>query len=109
MNLAAALLLCVSLLPCAAAKETNAEAPLRFSKHALSRMDERGVSPLQVREALEKGDCFPYEQHGRPERGCYDAETKVFVATGSDGAVITVIANATPKYIANLKKRRQKK
>jgi hypothetical protein len=80
-----------------------AAAELSFTKHALARMSERGVSQEQVREIIETVKPFKYRHQGRPKTGYYDEKSRVFVA--ADGrVVITVIANVTPRYISNLKR-----
>ena len=89
----------------AAGQRQEAQAPLRFSKHALSRMNERGVSPEQVRETVEKGETFRYFHQGRWKTGYYDPDAKLFIAT-ADGLVITVIPNATRRYVQGLKRKK---
>ena len=84
--------------------DLRSEAPLRISKHALSRMDERGVSPGQVETLLKTVKPFKYRHKSRTELGYYDPESKLFVARGEDGVVITVITNASQKYVNKLKK-----
>lgn len=79
------------------------QAPLRFSKHALSRMDERGVSALQVRQAIEKGEKFRYYHADKWKTGYYDPAARLFIAT--DGAVvITVFKDASRRYVERLKR-----
>jgi hypothetical protein len=92
----------VSRAPAQSSRESD-QAPLRFTKHALSRMDERGISPLQVREAIERGEKFRYYHADKWKTGYYDPGAKIFVA--SDGqVVITVFKNASRGYVEKLKR-----
>jgi hypothetical protein len=81
------------------------QAPLRFTKHALSRMDERGISPLQVRQAMERGEKFRYYHADKWKTGFYDQEEKLFIATDGQ-VVITVFRDASRAYVDKLKRRK---
>jgi len=78
---------------------------LRFSKHALARMNGRGVTQPQVLSVVATQEPFQYYYEGRWKTGYYDPKSRVFVAT-NEGVVITVIADVTPRYIAGLKRKR---
>lgn len=78
------------------------DAVLRFSKHALSRMNQRGVSELDVRKTIENGETFRYYHKKQWETGYYDEGKRLFIAT-ADGVVVTVITNASRRYVENLK------
>lgn len=80
-------------------------AVLRFAKHALSRMDERGVSELDVRRTIEKGETFRYYHQSAWKTGYYDPDKKLFIATDG-GVVITVITNASRRYVEGLKRKK---
>ena len=85
-----------------------AQSEIRISRHALARMAERGVSREQVSRILRVETPFQYYYRHGVETGYYDARSGIFVAT-ADGVVITVIANATPRYIDKLKKAKPKR
>jgi hypothetical protein len=78
---------------------------LRFTKHALSRMQERGLSALDVRATVDKGETFPYYHQGKWKTGYYDPDKKLFIAT-DHGVVITVFAGASRKYVEGLKRKK---
>lgn len=80
----------------------TAAAELRISKHARQRMIERGVTEQQVREIIETVEPFEYRHQRRTKTGYYDDKTRIFLAT-ADGILITVVADATPRYVRNLK------
>lgn len=80
-------------------------AVLRFSKHALSRMNERGVSELDARRAIETGETFRYYHQGSWKTGYYDGDKRLFLAT-ADGVVITVITGASRAYVERLKSKK---
>ncbi len=110
----AALLAAVLLVPGARVHvraQAQADAPaaqapqVRFSKHALARMAERGVNMSLVEQVLETRKPFPYYHQGRWKQGYYDPASQLFIAT-ADNVVITVITDATPRYVENLKRKR---
>lgn len=83
-------------------QEQRAE-QIRFSSHALMRMDERGVSREQVLKLVNSVQPFRYFHQGQWKLGYYDSSTGLFVAT-SGSVVITVFTDATPQYIQRLKR-----
>ncbi|MBI3551141.1 MAG: DUF4258 domain-containing protein [Elusimicrobia bacterium] len=83
----------------------QAKTHLRFTKHALARMQGRGVTEEQVRKIVATEAPFQYFHQGRWKTGYYEPKTSVFVAT-NEGVIITVITGATPKYIGDLKRKR---
>lgn len=87
----------------APAVEAPARAKLRFTKHAERRLRERRVSRESVERLVASTKPFPYLHDGRMEQGYYDEPSKLFVAT-ADGAVITVITGATPRYVDKLRR-----
>lgn len=84
------------------AGQTENQSP-KISNHAMQRMSERGISQEQVKNTMQQKP-FEYFHDSSWKNGYYDASTKVFVgqAKGS-GQVTTVINNASPNYINNLK------
>lgn len=88
-----------------AAVEAAPKAKLRFSRHAERRLSQRGVTRGDVENLVAQGQPFEYRHAGKLKTGYYDARTGLFVAT-EGGVVLTVIAGATPDYIARLKKGR---
>lgn len=80
-------------------------AVLRFSKHALSRMNERGVSELDARKTIESGEIFRYYHQGGWKTGYYDPAKRLFIAT-AEGVVITVITDASRSYVDRLKRKK---
>lgn len=89
----------------AAEQTRQAAVVLRFTKHALSRMNERGINESDVRATVDKGETFPYYHQGKWKTGYYDPDKKLFVAT-DHGVVITVFADATRKYVEGLKRKK---
>jgi hypothetical protein len=67
-------------------------------------MNERGVSELEVRRAIETGETFRYYHQGSWKTGYYDGDKRLFIAT-ADGVVITVITRATRAYVERLKRK----
>jgi len=80
-----------------------APASLRLTKHARQRMAERGVSQADVERIVATVKPFDYEHHGKVEQGYYEPKTDIFLAA-ADGALITVIAHATPRYVEKLRR-----
>ena len=66
-------------------------------------MARRGISPAKVDAAMAR-PSFSYWHESQWKIGYYDPATKVFVGKTIDGTVNTVIGDATPGYIKNLKK-----
>ncbi|MCL6592209.1 MAG: DUF4258 domain-containing protein [Firmicutes bacterium] len=73
----------------------------KFSKHALERMTQRGVSNETVAKVMQN-DSFQYYHEGVWKTGYYDSQLKVFVGQAGD-TITTVINNVSPQYIENLK------
>ncbi len=85
-------------------KEKPARA-LRFTKHAEQRMKERGVDHDTVRGIIGSVEPFKYWHQGKWKTGYYDVQKRLFIATDGD-VVITVIADAEPRYVDGLKKKK---
>jgi hypothetical protein len=88
----------------AVAKEKPALA-LRFTKHAEQRMKERGVDHDTVRGIIGSVKPFKYWHQGKWKTGYYDVQKRVFIATDGN-VVITVIADAEPRYVEGLKRKK---
>ena len=73
-----------------------------LSHHAEERAHDRGVSAEQIAHAKNHGERFEYTHAGVQKIGYYHRGTKVFVATATDGTVLTTM-KARSKYIAGLK------
>lgn len=80
-------------------------AKLKFSRHAEQRLRERRISREAVERLVAAGEPFRYRHEGKLKHGYYDRRTGLFVAT-EGGVVLTVIANATPRYVDKLKRGR---
>jgi hypothetical protein len=76
---------------------------LILTKHAARRMAEREVSEQALKQTIPRGDSFKYFHGGVWKTAFYDPATNILVAV-KDGQVLTVIADATPQYIDNLKR-----
>ena len=94
-----------ALLLIALAATAAVSGELRITKHARQRMSERGVTQAQVERIVETIPPFFYYHEGRKKSGYYDPKTRVFLAADGD-VVITVIANATPRYVEKLKRKK---
>jgi hypothetical protein len=92
----------VILRPAVEAAEDEAD---DFTKHALQRLDDRGVSKEDAEAVLSK-EPFPYYHDGQWKSGYYDPKTKIFVAKTIDGSVNTVMENVGKQYIKNLQSAR---
>lgn len=102
---AGSLRFCVHAEAPAPAIERKQTVSLRFSKHARQRMLERHVAPEVVLGIVETVASFKYYYQGRWKTGYYDPDKQIFIA--ADGAVvITVITDATPRYVAGLKSKK---
>jgi hypothetical protein len=77
---------------------------LEATGHAAARMTKRTVSIDNAERALAQ-EPFQYFHDGAWKTGYYDETTRVFLGT-VDGRVTTVIDNATPNYINNMKAKR---
>lgn len=76
-------------------------ASLEVTEHAARRMTQRGISIDAAETALTRTP-FPYFHKGTWKSGYYDSGSRVFMGT-VNGRVTTVIDNAKPGYIENLK------
>jgi hypothetical protein len=97
------LLIAALLLPAQAVESRKKLAStLRYTKHSVARMQERGVPVTDVKRTVQSGEQFKFFHDGKWKTGYYDPEGQLFVSV--DGrTVITVVARATRKYIDNLK------
>ena len=73
-----------------------------FSDHALQRMAERNISPDRVVNLLQNSKPFEYFHDGATKLGYYDKGSQLFVAQLKAGEVVTVITNASQRYVNNL-------
>jgi hypothetical protein len=73
-----------------------------MSSHAVRRLFYRGVSLEQMNQALQFTP-FKYFHEGVWKLGYYDPNTRVFIGTVNN-IITTVISNASPQYIENLKR-----
>jgi RHS repeat-associated protein len=72
-----------------------------YDEHAILRMAERNVSVDRVENLLHTKP-FEYFHDGQTKLGYYDEASKLFVAQSKAGHVITVISNASQKYVNGL-------
>lgn len=80
-------------------------APMRLSRHAAERVEQRKVRCETLKLALKECKPFPYRHEGREKTGCYREGERLFVAT--EGVVVlTVIKDAAPSYVERLKAKR---
>lgn len=95
--------------PLAEAPQADAppSASFTFSSHAMARMLQRGVNMSLVEHILDTQEPFRYYHQGRWKQGYYDPDSRLFIAT-ADRVVITVITDASPRYVARLKRSRPK-
>jgi len=75
------------------------------SVHAAKRITQRGLTLDKVEGLIQHATPFRYFHGGRWKTGYFDPQTRVFVGT-VDGIVTTVIDNAKPNYIKNLRSAR---
>ena len=66
-------------------------------------MAERGVSREQVLRVVRSAQPFRYYHQRQWKTGYFDAVSGLFVAS-SNGVIITVFTDATPRYIERLKR-----
>lgn len=71
-----------------------------LTEHAVQQMKARSVSEAEVLKTLEV-QPFPYYHDNTWKQGYYDPQSKIFVGVGDN--ITTVINNAKPQYITNLK------
>lgn len=76
-----------------------------FTRHALQRLEQRGVSAEEAKAVLER-EPFSYYHDDQWKTGYYDPSSKVFVAKTVDGNVNTVMTNVEKAYINRLQGRR---
>jgi RHS repeat-associated protein len=75
-----------------------------LGSHVLARMSERGVTIEQINDTIQNGQSFEYFHDGAQKVGYYNPSSQIFVGQIKDsGNITTVITNATPQYIENLK------
>lgn len=72
-----------------------------LTKHAVQRIQLRGVSVEQARLALGK-EPFSYFHEGMWKSGYYDPSSKVFIAKTVDGNINTIMNNVDKSYIRRL-------
>ena len=76
---------------------------IQFSKHALQRMTQRGVTLEQVQATMSNNQSFQYFHDEMWKIGYYDPVSKIMVAEANN-IITTVITNVNPQYIENLLK-----
>ncbi|GGV33827.1 hypothetical protein GCM10010182_67030 [Actinomadura cremea] len=75
----------------------------KFTRHAMERLELRGVSREQA-EALLRQTPFSYYHEDQWKLGYYDPKSQVFVARTIDGNVNTIIVEADKPYIERLRR-----
>lgn len=75
---------------------------IEVSSHAARRMTQRGIS-IDVVESTLTHSPFQYFHQGVWKSGYYDPAARTFIGTVDD-TVTTVIDNASPNYIQNLRR-----
>ena len=83
------------------AEEAAVDEPDDFTRHAMQRLGQRGVSEADARAVLER-DPFSYYHDDQWELGYYDPRSKVFIAKTIDGNINTVMTNVDRAYIERL-------
>jgi len=74
---------------------------VQFDSHGLLAMEERGISPEEVRDAM-RGFTFAYEHDGLWKIGYYNADTNVFVARSGNTILTVFNPSAGFRYVQNL-------
>jgi hypothetical protein len=75
---------------------------LEVSQHAALRITQRGLTVDKVEAVVNDAQPFRYYHAGTWKTGYYDAGSRVFVGS-SNGTITTVINDASPNYINNLR------